>query len=60
MALSAIATWLIPGAALGGLTLAGMAVAMYGVVLIARRMEGGEERAATCCARTAGGAPPPS
>ncbi len=42
---TALFAWLMVGAAFGGLTLAGMAVAMSGVVLIARWMEGGEEPA---------------
>ena len=38
---TALFSWLIVGAAFGGATLAGMAVAMAGVVLISRWMDGG-------------------
>jgi drug/metabolite transporter (DMT)-like permease len=40
---TAIFAWLIVGAAFGALTVAGMAVAMAGVVLISRWMEAGDE-----------------
>ncbi len=40
---TALFSWLIVGAAFGGATLAGMAVAMAGVVLISRWMDGGGE-----------------
>ena len=40
---TALFSWLIVGAAFGGATLAGMAVAMAGVVLISRWMGGGGE-----------------
>ena len=49
---TALFSWLIVGAAFGGATLAGMAVAMAGVVLISRWMDGGGEAEAAARARS--------
>ena len=50
---TALFSWLIVGAAFGGATLAGMAVAMAGVVLISRWMDGGGEAEATIAGASA-------
>ena len=52
---TALFAWLILGAAFGVLTLAGMAVAMAGVLLITRWMEAGDEVAAGALAGAAHG-----
>ena len=53
---TALFSWLIVGAAFGGATLAGMAVAMAGVVLISRWMDGGEAEVTIPGAGTLAGA----
>ena len=50
---TALFSWLIVGAAFGGATLAGMGVAMAGVVLISRWMDGGGEDEATIAGASA-------
>ena len=52
---TALFAWLILGAAFGGLTFAGMAVAMAGVLLITRWMEAGDEAEAGALAGAAHG-----
>ena len=52
---TALFAWLILGAAFGGLTFAGMAVAMVGVLLITRWMEAGGEAEAGALAGAAHG-----
>jgi drug/metabolite transporter (DMT)-like permease len=52
---TALFTWLILGTAFGALTLAGMAVAMAGVLLITRWMEPGDEAGAGALAGAAHG-----
>ena len=52
---TAVFAWLILGTAFGGLTIAGMAVAMAGVLLISRSMEAGGEAAAGALAGAAHG-----
>jgi len=52
---TALFAWLILGAAFGGLTLAGMALAMAGVLLITRWMEAGDEAEAGVLAGAAHG-----
>jgi len=52
---TALFAWLILGAAFGGLTLAGVAVAMAGVLLITRWMEAGDEAQAGALAGAAHG-----